>query len=89
MKRSNVEVGTAFEMAVKLFWNNIGELRRLGGANDQGIDLRGRLGKGTLNIPVVMQCKATKNAVGPRYCQLISALRDWEGAVGKESVVNS
>jgi Protein of unknown function (DUF2034) len=60
-------------------------LHRTGGTDDHGVDLRGRWLLPTHTdysdgIPVVVQCKAEKRPLGPKY------LRELEGATASEEI---
>ena len=82
--KSTYYVGTLYEYTVlrALRTFNI-SLHRTGGSDDRGIDLRGRWllpqhETYSDGIPVIVQCKAEKRALGPKY------LRELEGATATE-----
>jgi Protein of unknown function (DUF2034) len=82
--KSTYYVGTLYEYTVlrALRTFNI-FLHRTGGTDDKGVDLRGRwLLPPHLHysdgIPVIVQCKAEKKPIGPKY------LRELEGATASE-----
>jgi hypothetical protein len=81
---STYYVGTLYEYTVlqALRTFNI-ILHRTGGTDDRGVDLRGRWilpthANYTEGIPVIIQCKAEKRPMGPKY------LRELEGATASE-----
>lgn len=86
---SNVEKGTTFELLTENCLSKWGfRLRRVGGANDRGVDLRGywmipkpvfpKTTDGNWQ-PVVVQCKAYKTKVMP------SDVREMKGTLSQES----
>jgi hypothetical protein len=78
--KSTYYVGTLFEYTVLRALRNFNIiLHRTGGTDDKGVDLRGRwlLPQHTQyseGVPVIIQCKAEKRPLGPKY------LRELEGA---------
>ena len=84
--KSTYYVGTLYEYTVLRALRTLNiSLHRTGGTDDRGVDLRGRwlLPKHTHysdGIPVIVQCKAEKRPMGPRY------LRELEGATATEEV---
>jgi len=88
--KSTYYVGTLHEYTVMRALREFNmALHRTGGSDDKGIDLRGRWllphhQAYSDGIPVVVQCKAEKRPMGPRY------LRELEGATmseGQETLV--
>ncbi|KAJ3226339.1 hypothetical protein HK099_005047 [Clydaea vesicula] len=78
-KLSTVEVGTKFELATMSTLKKLNfDLRRIGGAGDNGVDLTGFWNlKKKLNFPVVVQCKREKKKIGTNY------LRELEGVLSR------
>ena len=82
--KSTYYVGTLYEYTVLRALRTLNiSLHRTGGTDDRGIDLRGRWLLPTHThysdgIPVIVQCKAEKRPMGPRY------LRELEGATATE-----
>ncbi|KAI8921418.1 hypothetical protein DFJ77DRAFT_507072 [Powellomyces hirtus] len=90
---STVHVGTSFETStLRALAHHSMHLRRVGGRDDRGVDLRGSL---TLNardddppsasdsaavVPVIVQCKAERAPLGPAY------IRELEGTLARESI---
>ncbi|TPX59536.1 hypothetical protein PhCBS80983_g02379 [Powellomyces hirtus] len=91
---STVHVGTSFETStLRALAHHSMQLRRVGGRDDRGVDLRGSL---TLNarddppsasdaaaaatVPVIVQCKAERAPLGPAY------IRELEGTLARESL---
>ena len=79
---SFVERGTAFEFRTLETLNALGfALRRVGGSDDRGVDLRGSLSLAGQDIStsVIIQCKHETKDLGPKY------IRELEGALSRES----
>ncbi|KAJ3092532.1 hypothetical protein HK102_006084 [Quaeritorhiza haematococci] len=93
IQRSTVARGTEFERLIKLCLGAYGmELSRVGGAGDQGVDLRGswtllrpNTNSPTTNVllPLFVQCKRYSKPVGP------STLRELEGTAFRETSLSS
>ncbi|KAI8822916.1 uncharacterized protein EV422DRAFT_494143 [Fimicolochytrium jonesii] len=82
-----VEIGTAFESDTIASLRSFHmDLRRVGGANDKGVDLRGKWvlsgsagSSAPHTVPIIVQCKASRTPLGPKY------LRELEGTLARES----
>jgi hypothetical protein len=78
---STYYVGTLYEYIVAIALEKFNmTLRRCGGNDDRGIDLRGGWGlvDEQRTIPMIVQCKAEQRKLGPKY------VRELEGASLKE-----
>lgn len=76
---STVEIGTIYENKTIECLLDFGfQLRRVGGALDKGIDLRGNWNS-YRSHPVIIQCKREAKPVGPKY------IRELEGTLSHES----
>lgn len=82
--KSTYYVGTLYEYTVLRALRTLNIcLHRTGGTDDRGVDLRGRWLLPTHQhyadgIPIIVQCKAEKCAMGPKY------LRELEGTTAAE-----
>ncbi|WWC95768.1 hypothetical protein V866_002634 [Kwoniella sp. B9012] len=92
--RTTLDIGTSFEKHALKYLNNqlYMDLRRVGGAGDGGIDLRGwwwlprsprmsgdmteAKNESVRRVRVIVQCKAEKKSLGPRN------VRELEGVMG-------
>lgn len=72
---STVARGRAYENACRNFLKHFLRMdtERVGGANDNGVDLQGHWRLGGRNIYVIVQCKHTSKRLGPRI------IRELEG----------
>lgn len=80
---SYVERGTLFESRTLEKLNALGfSLRRVGGSDDRGVDLRGSLSLTNQDISTsfIIQCKHENKELGPKY------VRELEGALSRESL---
>ncbi|KAJ2763124.1 hypothetical protein IWQ56_004899 [Coemansia nantahalensis] len=78
---STVEAGTAYEHAVASTFNRLGaRLQRVGGAHDNGVDLRGSWAlPGRPRFHMVGQCKHYgRKKIGP------AVVREWEGVMSRQ-----
>ena len=75
---STVEQGLAFENNVIQVFSKLGmTLHYAGGPNDRGIDIQGLWKLDSYSIPVIIQCKSTKQSK-PQY------IREFVGVIGRE-----
>ena len=82
--KSTYYVATLYEYTVLRALRTLNiSLHRTGGTDDRGVDLRGRWllpphPHYSAGIPIIVQCKAEKRPIGPKY------LRELEGAASAE-----
>ena len=76
-KMSTSFIGTQFEISTLHILSRYGfSLRRIGGANDKGIDLCGHflIPNSNKRVPILVQCKMESKKIGPKYIRELSGV---------------